>query len=96
MIADRILQLREAAQWSQQDLAKHLHISCKAVKNWEAGISEPFAKHIRLLAELFHVSADFLLELDTSEVININHLSKKNKQLIRTVTMLLSESDDNV
>lgn len=95
MIADKITQLRLAANWSQQELATRLHISSKAVKNWEVGISEPFAKHIRQLAEVFNVSTDFLLEVDASDIINISNMSSRNKQLLRTIAMLLAESGED-
>lgn len=93
MLSDRIITLRAQRGWTQQELARQLHISCKAVKNWEMGISEPFAKHIRKLAELFNVTSDFLLEIDCSEVIRIGHLSHKNQRFIRTVIMMLAEPD---
>lgn len=94
MISDRIIELRCAAQWSQQELAKRMHISCKAVKNWEAGISEPFAKHIRQLAELFHVSTDYLLENSAKEAIFIDQLSPKNQLLVKPMVSILSEPED--
>lgn len=93
MLSDRIITLRTQRGWTQQELARQLRISCNAVKNWETGISEPFAKHIRKLAELFNVTSDYLLEIDCSEVIRIGHLSPKNQHFIRTAIMMLAEPD---
>lgn len=46
---------------SQQELAKEIGVSQKAIDYWERGVNEPKASYIVRLAEFFDVSTDYLL-----------------------------------
>ena len=63
-IGDRIKELRKEKNFSQSQLARRIGVSQKAVDYWELGTNEPKASYIVKLAELFEVSADFLLGID--------------------------------
>ena len=63
-IGDRIKELRKEKNFSQNQLARRIGVSQKAVDYWELGTNEPKASYIVKLAELFEVSADFLLGID--------------------------------
>ena len=63
-IGDRIKELRKEKNFSQSQLARRIGVSQKAVDCWELGTNEPKASYIVKLAELFEVSADFLLGID--------------------------------
>ena len=63
-IGDRIKELRKEKNFSQNQLARRIGVSQKAVDYWEVGTNEPKASYIVKLAELFEVSADFLLGID--------------------------------
>lgn len=63
-IGDRIKELRKEKNFSQSQLAHRIGVSQKAVDYWELGTNEPKASYIVKLAELFEVSADFLLGID--------------------------------
>ena len=64
MIADTIKLLRTARSMTQADLAKKLNITRSSVNAWEMGISVPYTTYIVELAQLFHVSTDYLLGLE--------------------------------
>lgn len=83
MICDRIRALRIDAGMSQSELAKKLSITRSAVNAWEMGLSAPSAQYIIELAELFHCSADYILELDNKKAINISKYNKNEIKLIR-------------
>src|SRR6478672_8577215 len=53
---NRLRTLREAANLTQKELADALLVSVRSVQAWEAGTSEPQARHRRRLAEFFSVS----------------------------------------
>lgn len=57
----KIKQLREAKGMTQVDLAKDIGVSAAAVNQWEAGTKKPELTKLVLLADLFHVSVDYLL-----------------------------------
>lgn len=63
-IGDRIKELLKEKNFSQSQLARRIGVSQKAVDYWELGTNEPKASYIVKLAELFEVSADFLLGID--------------------------------
>ena len=62
-IANRIKELRQEKNLSQQSLAKEINVSQKAIDFWEKGINEPKASYIIQLAKYFNVSTDYLLGL---------------------------------
>lgn len=61
MINERIKELRNDKEISQQALAKAIGVSQKAIDYWERGVNEPKASYIILLADYFGVTADYLL-----------------------------------
>lgn len=64
ILATNIYELRQELGISQQELAKRVGVSQKAIDFWEKGINEPKASYIISLARVFNVSADFLLGLE--------------------------------
>lgn len=60
-IGERIIQLRKAKNWSQDDLAKEINASRVMVGKYERADSSPSIDVIVKLAEAFDVSVDYLL-----------------------------------
>lgn len=60
-MGEKILKLRKARQWSQEELAEKIGVTRQAVSRWEAGSAKPDADKIIAVCELFGVSADYLL-----------------------------------
>lgn len=65
MISDKIRELRERAGYSQSQLAKKLDVTRSSVNAWEMGLSTPTTQYVVALTKLFHVSADYLLGIET-------------------------------
>ncbi len=63
-LSDKIIKLRKAKGWSQEDFAEKLNVSRQAVSRWENGTALPDANNILQLSKLFAVSADYLLNED--------------------------------
>ena len=82
MICDTIKELRERAGVSQAVLAKKVGVTRSAVNAWEMGRSIPTTQYVAQLAQLFHVSADFMLGLDNTEAIYIGGLSEEEKHIL--------------
>jgi transcriptional regulator with XRE-family HTH domain len=57
-----IKELREAAGWTQLDLAFKIGVTPTTISAWERGMYEPRASQLRALAEAFSVRMD---EIDT-------------------------------
>ena len=95
MLGQKIIELRKSRGWSQSELAKQLKISSKAVKNWEDDISDPSAEYIVEIANVFNVTSDYLLGIDTSGIINIGLLSAQHQKRLRMICQAyISVSDD--
>lgn len=63
-LSDKIINLRKANGWSQEDLAERLDVSRQAISRWENGSALPDSNNILQLSKLFHVTADYLLNED--------------------------------
>jgi transcriptional regulator with XRE-family HTH domain len=63
-IANRLVELRKANNYSQEALAEKLGISRQAVSKWERAEASPDTDNLILLARLYGVSLDDLLKTD--------------------------------
>ena len=62
ILADKIIDLRKKAGWSQEELAEKLGVSRQSVSKWEGAQSVPDMNKILQLSNLFGVSTDYLLK----------------------------------
>lgn len=69
ILADKIIQLRKEAGWSQEELAEKIGVSRQSISKWEGAQSIPDMKKILKLSEVFQVSTDYLLK-DEIEIPN--------------------------
>ena len=60
-MGEKILSLRKARGWSQEELADRVGVSRQAVSRWESDSAKPDADKIVGICDLFGVSADYLL-----------------------------------
>ena len=59
-LGERIKELREMNGLTQQELGKELFVSDKAVSKWETDKNEPEVGMLVKMAEIFHISMDYL------------------------------------
>ncbi|HID0882456.1 TPA: helix-turn-helix domain-containing protein [Clostridium botulinum] len=81
MFGDRLKELREEKQLTQEELGKFLNVSRQTISGYEAGAIEPSISNLVKLANIFNVSLDYLL-CRTKERYNLNLKDKKNKELL--------------
>ena len=82
MISYKIKELREQAGYSQTQLAKKLDVTRSSVNAWEMGLSTPTTQYIVGLTKLFHVSADYILGIETDRAISLRGYSEAEVTLI--------------
>lgn len=82
MIADRIKFLREQKKMTQTELSKKLGITRSSVNAWEIGISVPSTQYIVELAEIFHVSTDYLLGVSATTTLPVADFSEQDIQMV--------------
>ena len=63
-LPDKIIELRKARGWSQEDFAEKLDVSRQAVSRWENGTALPDAQNVLHMSKLFNVTTDYLLNDD--------------------------------
>lgn len=93
-IGQRIGKLRTDRGWTQSELAKKLSVKRETVAQWEADTREIKASYIIKLADLFKVSADYILcrnDISSSDVDFVNmceflNLSEKTIWAIKEET----------
>lgn len=93
IIAQNIVQLRKKSKLTQAELAEQLNYSDKAVSKWERGESVPDIAVLKQLADLFHVSVDYLLSKEHPVLAELgrqlNHHKKHNRGMITVISVLL-------
>ena len=85
MVADRIKMLREQRGFTQASLSKELGITRASVNAWEMGISVPSTQYVVELADIFKVSTDFLLGVDTTASVSVAGLTEADIFLVHQV-----------
>ena len=77
MLGQRIKELRTALNWGQVDLAKRLGVAKQTVSNWENDNIQPSIDMLVRLANLFHVTTDYLLGREERLSIDVSGLTEE-------------------
>ena len=62
ILADKIIDLRKKAGWSQEELAEKLAVTRQSVSKWEGAQSIPDMDKVVQMSRLFGVTTDYLLK----------------------------------
>lgn len=77
-LGSRLRILRKEIQYSQEDIAGRLGVSPATYAKWEGGKNQPNIENLRKLADLFGVSADYLIgRSDYKKVIKLEAPGQK-------------------
>ena len=91
MICERIRELREIAEYSQADLARKLDVTRSSVNAWEMGLSMPTTYYVVAMARLFHVSADYLLGLESDLTFSVSGYSTEEVALVHNLIKYIDQ-----
>jgi len=64
--ANRLAEFRKANKLSQEDLAEKIGVSRQAISKWERSEASPDTDNLILLARLYKISLDELLDIDST------------------------------
>lgn len=92
LLGTLLCQLRKKNGITQCELAHRLHVHVTTIKNWEAGSCYPDAKNICALADIFHVSTDYLLGREEGETISLADVPPSLRRTIRQIVQVLIDN----
>lgn len=84
ILADKIIQLRKKAGWSQEELAEQLQVSRQSVSKWEGAQSIPDLDRILQMSRIFGGTTDYLLK---DEIEEQESVIAAEKTALRRVTL---------
>jgi transcriptional regulator with XRE-family HTH domain len=67
MLSERIRALRKEHGYSQEQMARKLHLTQGAISQWENGLTVPAADQLMTLADVFGITVDELLGREQQE-----------------------------
>ena len=82
ILADKIVNLRKRAGWSQEELAEKMGVSRQSISKWEGAQSVPDMNRILKLSEVFCVSTDYLLRDDIEELQCLVNPSEEAEEIV--------------
>lgn len=89
MFKDRIKDLRETHQLTQEEFAAQIMVSRTAVSKWERGLGYPSLDSLKIISDLFEVTIDELIsDRDISNKKAID-LKRKREYILSIVSILL-------
>lgn len=84
MIGQNIKQIRKKQGYSQEDIAKLLHIKTSIINLWEKGDGIPSLQHVLKLSEILKVPCDEIL-LGKIEILYLDQLTEEQKNNVRII-----------
>lgn len=87
MLKDNLARLRNLYGYSQEELADKIHISRQAYAKWESGATVPDIDKCSLLAAVYGVTLDSLVQADAAQRTEASLLVPKGKNIWGSVTM---------
>lgn len=101
IFADKLIQLRKKAGWSQEELAEQMNVTRQSVSKWEGAQSVPDLEKMIRLSELFGVSTDYLLKgeiedkecpISSDEVSKVRQVSMEEANTFLSIKAATSKS----
>lgn len=94
---EKLRECREKAHLSQKMVALEVGVRPPTVSQWESGVKKPSRKNIIKLANLYHVSADYLLDMQyDSPDISESDLSPDEKKLVQDYRNLNQQGQEYI
>ena len=96
MIGDRIKQLRTDAKMTQPELAAKLEVTRSAVATYENNTRQPSFHILVRIAEIFHVSTDYLLLGSKDDSLDVSGLTIDQKAILVNLIKNFKETNESM
>lgn len=90
---ERIRRLRKDRKLKQEQVAAALSVNRKAVSHYENDVREPSFETLIRLSEVFRVSTDYLLGIQTVQSVEVSDLTDKEIHLIRELVSDMADKN---
>lgn len=87
MFKENLVMLRGIHGFSQEEIAEKINISRQAYAKWEAGATVPDIEKCRLLADVYGITLDSLVNSDAVEGSGASEFVPKGKNIWGSVTI---------
>lgn len=95
MLCDQLKYIRKANKFTQQQIADALNIERSTYASYETGRNRPDVNLLSAFADIFSVSIDFIVSLDTSVPLSdVNEKYKKSKDSKNQLVLSQLNSDE--
>lgn len=82
---EKLKQLRKSMKMTQQQLAERLGVAKSVVSYYESGDRYPSYDVMIKIAKTFHVTIDYLLDIEHERTLNVSDLSEEDIAVLVTV-----------
>ncbi len=91
MLSEQLKIIRKANKFTQQELADAIGIERSTYASYETGRNKPDVVLFKRIADVFGVSSDFILEIDTTAPLNmedipVQYKKKSGNKLVSTLS----------
>ena len=93
---EKLRELRKRNKLTQKELASMIGITKSVVSFYELGDRTPSPDILRKLAQIFHVSADYLLGIEKADTIDVSGLDTEDITAINTMVKVLREKNQKI
>ena len=90
---DKLKMLRNGQKMTQQQLAIRLGVAKSVVSYYESGDRFPSYDVLIKIARTFHVTTDYLLDIERRRVLDVSDLSEEQITVVLTVANALKNKD---
>lgn len=89
---DKLKALRKGQKLTQQQLAERLGVAKSVVSYYESGDRFPSYDVLVKIARTFHVTTDFLLDIERNRILDVSDLSEDDIMVLQTVANALRKN----
>lgn len=90
---EKLKALRTGQKLSQRELAERLGVAKSIVSYYESGDRYPSYDILVKMARLFHVTTDYLLDVDKNRMIDVSNLSEEEIGVVISVIKALENKE---
>lgn len=86
---DKLKKLRTGQKLTQQQLAERLGVAKSVVSYYESGDRYPSYDVLVKIARIFHVTTDYLLDIEKKRILDVSDLSEDEISIVSIVAEAL-------